>query len=54
MINVVTGGDPVELAGDGVFLNHKERYGQTDEFLDIWRKEMSGDKVDFEGEAPKG
>jgi alkanesulfonate monooxygenase len=41
------------LAGDGVFLNHKERYGQTDEFLDIWRKEMSGDKVDFEGKHLK-
>jgi alkanesulfonate monooxygenase len=53
LINVVTGGDPVELAGDGVFLNHKERYGQTDEFLDIWRKEMSGGKVDFEGEHLK-
>ena len=26
LINVVTGGDPVELKGDGVFLDHDERY----------------------------
>ena len=35
LINVVAGGDPVELAGDGSFLGHKERYEATDEFLDI-------------------
>src|SRR6202000_2728194 len=38
MINVVTGGDPVELAGDGVFQEHDERYEVTDEFLEIWRQ----------------
>ena len=27
LINVVTGGDPVELKGDGLFLDHAERYG---------------------------
>jgi alkanesulfonate monooxygenase len=32
LINVVTGGDPVELAGDGVFLDHNELYEVTDEF----------------------
>ncbi|MFE4353383.1 MULTISPECIES: FMNH2-dependent alkanesulfonate monooxygenase [Bacillaceae] len=53
LINVVTGGDPVELAGDGVFLNHTDRYRLTDEFLDIWRAEMSGEQVDFEGEHLK-
>ncbi|MGE6379384.1 FMNH2-dependent alkanesulfonate monooxygenase [Peribacillus muralis] len=53
LINVVTGGDPVELAGDGVFLDHKERYGQTNEFLDIWREALAGGKVDFEGEHLK-
>ena len=40
LINVVAGGDPVELAGDGSFLSHKERYEATDEFLDIWKAEM--------------
>src|SRR5476649_1129805 len=37
LINVVTGGDPIELAGDGVFNDHNTRYEVTDEFLHIWR-----------------
>jgi alkanesulfonate monooxygenase len=51
LINVVTGGDPVELAGDGVFYNHDERYEVTDEFLTIWRGILSGDpkEVNFGG-----
>jgi alkanesulfonate monooxygenase len=51
LINVVTGGDPVELAGDGVFYNHDERYEVTDEFLTIWRDLLSGTpkEVNFEG-----
>ncbi|MBO9597246.1 MAG: FMNH2-dependent alkanesulfonate monooxygenase, partial [Cohnella sp.] len=49
LINVVTGGDPVEQAGDGSFLNHGERYEVTSEFLDIWRKELSGETVNYEG-----
>ena len=49
LINVVAGGDPVELAGDGLFLNHDERYDVTDEFLDIWRRELAGETVDHEG-----
>ena len=49
LINVVTGGDPVELKGDGVFLDHSERYAVTDEFLTIWRKLMQGGKVDYQG-----
>jgi alkanesulfonate monooxygenase len=50
LINVVTGGDPVELKGDGVFLNHATRYAVTDEFLMIWRRLMQGQPVDFHGE----
>ncbi|THF81707.1 FMNH2-dependent alkanesulfonate monooxygenase [Cohnella fermenti] len=49
LVNVVTGGDPHELAGDGIFLNHEERYEQTDEFLAVWRKLMAGEKVTFTG-----
>ena len=45
LINVVTGGDPVELKGDGVFLDHMARYEVTDEFLSIWRKLMRGEEV---------
>jgi alkanesulfonate monooxygenase len=49
LINVVAGGDPVELAGDGLFLNHDERYEATDEFLTIWKKLLNGEEVTFEG-----
>ncbi|TIU29322.1 MAG: LLM class flavin-dependent oxidoreductase, partial [Mesorhizobium sp.] len=37
LINVVTGGDPVENKGDGIFLSHDERYEVTREFLDIYK-----------------
>ncbi|MDM9557661.1 FMNH2-dependent alkanesulfonate monooxygenase [Bordetella petrii] len=37
LINVVTGGDPAELEGDGLFVGHDERYAITAEFLQIWR-----------------
>ncbi|GEP10193.1 FMNH2-dependent alkanesulfonate monooxygenase [Methylobacterium gnaphalii] len=53
LINVVTGGDPVELKGDGVFLAHDERYEVTDEFLTIWRGLMAGETVNFEGKHLK-
>jgi len=49
LINVVTGGDPVELKGDGLWLPHDERYVMTAEFLEIWRRVMSGEAVNFEG-----
>ncbi|MFX7776293.1 LLM class flavin-dependent oxidoreductase, partial [Acinetobacter baumannii] len=37
LINVVTGGDPVEQESDGIFGSHAERYEVSDEFLKIWR-----------------
>ena len=43
LINVVTGGDPVELAGDGLHLNHDDRYQLTDEFLTVWREIAGGE-----------
>ena len=49
LINVVTGGDPIELAGDGLFLDHAARYEATAEFLRIWRAVLSGETVTFEG-----
>ena len=49
LINVVAGGDPVELAGEGVFLSHDERYEITDEFLTIWRNLLDGKEVNFCG-----
>jgi alkanesulfonate monooxygenase len=57
LINVVTGGDPVEQEGDGIFGTHAERYEITDEFLRIWRdllqKTHTGGTVDFDGKHLK-
>ncbi|MER8429409.1 FMNH2-dependent alkanesulfonate monooxygenase [Mesorhizobium caraganae] len=49
LLNVVVGGNPTELAGDGVFLPHDERYAQAQEFLTIWRALVSGQSVNFNG-----
>ncbi|APH58550.1 FMNH2-dependent alkanesulfonate monooxygenase [Granulibacter bethesdensis] len=49
LINVVAGGDPKELQGDGVFLDHSERYEATAEYLQVWRALLEGETVDFEG-----
>ena len=50
LINVVTGGDPVELAGDGCHLSHDERYEFTDEFLSVWRTITAGEEANFKGD----
>jgi alkanesulfonate monooxygenase len=49
LLNIVTGGSPKELAGDGLTLAHDERYQQTDEFLTIWRRLLGDGQVDFTG-----
>jgi alkanesulfonate monooxygenase len=49
LINVVTGGDPVENKGDGIFLAHDARYEVTREFLKVYRALLSGEAVNFEG-----
>jgi alkanesulfonate monooxygenase len=50
ILNVVTGGNPRDLAGDGLFLDHDARYRQTGEFLSIWRGMFSNQPVDFTGQ----
>lgn len=50
IINVVTGGDASELAGDGVHLSHDGRYELTDEFLTVWRQITAGETANFQGE----
>lgn len=49
LVNVVTGGDPAEAAGDGLFHSHDERYAAADEFLEIWRRVVAGETVDYRG-----
>jgi len=50
LINVVTGGDPVENRGDGLHLDHADRYELTREFLEIYKRLLQGETVDFKGE----
>lgn len=53
LVNLVTGGSEEELEGDGLFLNHAERYEQSEEFIRIWREILTrshtGEPYDFEG-----
>jgi alkanesulfonate monooxygenase len=49
LINVVTGGDPVENKGDGVFLDHDARYEVTREFLTVYNELLAGKTVNFHG-----
>lgn len=54
LVNLVTGGDADELAGDGLHLDHRERYALSSEFLSIWRETLArshGDAAfDFDGD----
>jgi alkanesulfonate monooxygenase len=49
LINIVTGGDPVENRGDGIFLSHDERYEVTREFLAVYRALLAGSVVNYRG-----
>ncbi|WKB54708.1 FMNH2-dependent alkanesulfonate monooxygenase [Eleftheria terrae] len=53
LVNLVTGGDPDELEGDGLFLDHEARYELSAEFLTIWREVLArshaGEGFDFDG-----
>jgi alkanesulfonate monooxygenase len=50
LINVVTGGDPTENKGDGIFMDHDDRYRVTREFLQIYRELLAGETVSFQGQ----
>ena len=49
LVNLVAGGDAKELAGDGIFLSHDERYAQASEFLTVFNRLLAGESVDFNG-----
>jgi alkanesulfonate monooxygenase len=52
-INAVSGADRRELAGDGVYLEHDQRYELTDEFLDVWHRLIRNERVTFAGKHVK-
>ncbi len=49
IINIVTGGDPIEQKTYGDFLSHDERYERTGEFIDVMRRCWEGKPFDFAG-----
>jgi len=53
LINVVTGGDPVENKGDGIFLSHADRYEVTREFMEVYGALLKGETVNFSGKHIK-
>lgn len=57
LVNLVTGGDVSELEGDGLFLDHAERYEASAEFIRIWREVLAAShesaELDYQGKHLK-
>jgi alkanesulfonate monooxygenase len=53
LVNVVVGGDAKELAGDGIFQSHDDRYEYAEEFINVWRELLEGQEVNFQGKHIK-
>ena len=53
LLNVVTGGDPVEQRSFGDHLDKESRYRRTGEFLDVLKRSWAGETFDHEGEFYK-
>lgn len=49
LLNIVTGGSTSQMESDGVFANHAERYEITEEYMEIYRRLMSGETFDYTG-----
>ena len=53
LLNVVVGGDTKDLAADGIFQSHDDRYEYAEEFLQVWKELLAGDEVNFQGDHIK-
>ena len=53
LLNIVVGGNPAELAGDGVFLAHDERYGHAEEFFTVFEELLAKGEATLDGEHIK-
>jgi alkanesulfonate monooxygenase len=49
LLNVVVGGSPQELAGDGIFLPHDERYAHAEEFFKVFNELLAQGHSHLEG-----
>lgn len=50
LVNIVSGGNPKELAADGIHLSHDGRYEHAAEFLEVYSRLLAGETVDFDGQ----
>lgn len=50
MVNIISGGNPVELKADGEFLDHDSRYRRTGEFMHVLKRLFTEDGFNHEGE----
>ncbi|GAA1984523.1 LLM class flavin-dependent oxidoreductase [Terrabacter lapilli] len=50
LLNIVTGGDDLEMQRFGDWLDHDERYARTDEFIRVLRGAWGATPLDFEGD----
>ena len=53
LINIVVGGAPKELAGDGIFLPHDERYDHAEEFFEVFETIAKGGTATLDGKYIK-
>lgn len=53
LLNIVVGGNPAELAGDGLFLPHDQRYDHAEEFFSVFEDLLATGKASLDGEHIK-
>ncbi|MGU3399720.1 FMNH2-dependent alkanesulfonate monooxygenase [Brucellaceae bacterium D45D] len=53
LLNIVVGGSQQELAGDGIFLPHDERYYHAEEFFKVFNDLIETGHADFDGKYIK-
>ncbi|MDZ4094658.1 MAG: FMNH2-dependent alkanesulfonate monooxygenase [Paracoccaceae bacterium] len=49
LLNIVVGGNPNELAGDGIFQAHDDRYAHADEFFDVFEDLLAKGEAHLDG-----
>ncbi|WP_122520343.1 FMNH2-dependent alkanesulfonate monooxygenase [Pannonibacter phragmitetus] len=49
LLNIVVGGNPAELAGDGIFQAHDERYDFAEEFFTVWEDLLAKGEAHLDG-----
>jgi alkanesulfonate monooxygenase len=53
LLNIVVGGAPRELAGDGIHLPHDDRYAHAEEFFDVFERIARGEAASLDGKFLK-